>query len=106
MVKPQATQNLAKIKREDERIFDQAKMQPGRMEIISLGMYEQGMPEPTLTLELKPNRALPHPDRVCSPTGWPGPLSVSSTRPTFPVPSNVGGVELTGRGSDTHRLPH
>ena len=55
MVKPQATQHTAKIKREDEHILGQAEIHPGHMEIISLGMYEQGMPEPTLTLELKPN---------------------------------------------------
>jgi hypothetical protein len=55
MVKPQAAQHTAKIEREDEHILGQAEVQPGHIEIISLGMYEQGMPEPTLTLELKPN---------------------------------------------------
>jgi hypothetical protein len=53
MVKPQAAQHTAKIEREDEHILGQAEVQPGHIEIISLGMYEQGMPEPTLTLEAR-----------------------------------------------------
>lgn len=55
MEKPQTTQHAKETKGEDEHILGQVEVQPGRMESINLGMYEQGMPEPTLTLELKPN---------------------------------------------------
>ena len=55
MAKPQATQQTTEINKESEHLLGQAEVRPGHMESISLGMYEQGMPEPTLTLELKPN---------------------------------------------------
>jgi hypothetical protein len=55
MAKPQTTQHTTGIKREDEHILGQAEVLPGQMESINLGMYEQGMPEPTLTLEVTPN---------------------------------------------------
>jgi hypothetical protein len=55
MAKPQSTQRTIEIKKGDKELLGQVQVQPGHMEKISLGMYEQGMPAPSLTLELEPN---------------------------------------------------
>jgi hypothetical protein len=60
MAKPQAIHQTKETKKNSADILDttilgQVEVQPGQMERISLGMYEQGMPEPTLTVELEPD---------------------------------------------------
>lgn len=55
MTKSQLTQHTKQTKVEGGDLLSQAEVRPGRMERINVGMYEQGMPEPTLTLEFEPN---------------------------------------------------
>ena len=55
MAKSQPTRHTKPTKVESEDILGQAEVRPGQMERINVGMYEQGMPEPTLTLEFEPN---------------------------------------------------
>ena len=55
MTKSQTIQHAKEIKKDNTSIFGRAEVRPGRMEKISLGMYEQGMPKPTLTLEFEPD---------------------------------------------------
>jgi len=51
----QSTQHTKETKKDNRDVFGQVEIQPRHMEKVSLGMYEQGMPEPALTLELDPN---------------------------------------------------
>ena len=55
MEQSQPTQQIIETKRDTGDLLGQAEVRPGHMEKIYLGMYEQGMPEPTLILELSPN---------------------------------------------------
>ncbi|MGH7927962.1 MAG: hypothetical protein ACREQV_09225 [Candidatus Binatia bacterium] len=55
MATSQPTRHTKQTKAESEDLLGQAKVWPGHMEKIDVGMYEQGMPEPELTLELTPN---------------------------------------------------
>jgi hypothetical protein len=55
MAKLQSAQHTKETKGSSEDILGQVEVRPRRMGSINLGMYEQGMPEPTLTVELKPN---------------------------------------------------
>jgi hypothetical protein len=55
MTKLQSTQYTKEKDENIEDILGQTEVRPGHMESISLGMYEQGMPEPTLTLEVTPD---------------------------------------------------
>ena len=55
MEKPQPSPHTKEAKKASEDILAQVEVQPGHMEKLSLGMYEQGMSEPELNLELTPN---------------------------------------------------
>ncbi|MGH7929997.1 MAG: hypothetical protein ACREQV_19645 [Candidatus Binatia bacterium] len=55
MATSQPTHHTKQTKIENEELLGQAKVRPGHLEKINLGMYEQGMPEPELTLEFTPN---------------------------------------------------
>ncbi|HEU0086989.1 MAG TPA: hypothetical protein VFQ77_04975 [Pseudonocardiaceae bacterium] len=55
MAKPQSTPHTKETNRNSEDLLGEVEVRPGQMESISLGMYEQGMPEPTLIVELEPD---------------------------------------------------
>ena len=55
MAKLQSAQHTEETKGNSDDILGQVEVRPRQMESINLGMYEQGMPEPTLTVELTPN---------------------------------------------------
>ncbi|MGH7572988.1 MAG: hypothetical protein ACREMK_14275, partial [Gemmatimonadota bacterium] len=55
MAKSQPTRHTKQTKAESQDLLGQAEVRPGHMEKINVGMYEQGMLEPRLTLELTPN---------------------------------------------------
>lgn len=55
MATSQPTQHTKQTNAESEDLLGQAEVRPGQMEKINLGMYEQGMPEPKLTLEVAPD---------------------------------------------------
>lgn len=55
MKKRRATQQAKETKKDDTDMLGRIEVRPGHMEKISLGMYEQGMPQPTLTVELEPD---------------------------------------------------
>lgn len=50
----QPTHHAKQTKVESGDLLGQTEIRPGHMEKINLGMYEQGMPEPELTLEFTP----------------------------------------------------
>ncbi len=55
MAKSQPGHYTKQTEPEGENLLGQAKVRPGHMEKINVGMYEQGMPEPELNIELIPN---------------------------------------------------
>lgn len=55
MEKPQPAQHGKETREGNTDILGRVEVRPGDMGRIDLGMYEQGMPEPTLTLEFEPD---------------------------------------------------